>query len=390
MTSSSARSALAARVGFRAVPVEEPGGPALTRFRGALERLERGTGQVRVLQLGDSHLAADLISGATRAVLGARFGLSGRGLVHADQRFGFGGRRLRRREADWRRTRVVEPRGPGGRYGLFGLALSAARRGAVISYRIRPEDLRWTFHYDAGPGTSGFEVWVGGRRAAHLDAGGGARATRTASVAVRSGDGRPRVLRLVARGPGATVFGAELSAERPGLMWSAVGPVGADARVYLQLDPDSFEEALHAHRPHLVVLMVGGNDALKVRKRWRSLDEVQDDLRKVVARLRAALPAVEILAMAPMDAGRRRADGQVRSKRFIEQVRDGQREVAEELRLAYWDTLAAMGGPGSVARWARAGAMNRDLVHPRGAGADVLGAGFAEAILRWYDAGGSL
>ncbi|MEO1232927.1 MAG: hypothetical protein AAFZ18_28940, partial [Myxococcota bacterium] len=60
--------------------------------------LERGATEdnVRVLHLGDSHIAADYITRTVRTRFQARFGSGGRGFVHADQKARFGGRRLGR------------------------------------------------------------------------------------------------------------------------------------------------------------------------------------------------------------------------------------------------------------------------------------------------------
>lgn len=353
----------------------------LPRFRSALDAAAKGAGEVRVLQLGDSHIAADLIASATRATLEARFGRAGRGLVHADQRWGFGGRRLKRRESSWHRTRIVEPKGPGGRYGLFGLALRAERRGARVTYRVLPEDRRLELHFEGG----GFELRLDGAELVRVEAGDG---TTTATVGLGPSSG-PRTLEVRALGRGATLYGLGFFTAEPGLVWSSIGPVGADARVYLQMEAESFRADLQAHRPHLVVLMVGGNDALKVRKGWRSLAKVEADLRQLVALLQGWQPGLDVLVMAPMDAGRRRG-GRVVSRSQIEPVRDFQRSVAEELGLGFWDTLQAMGGSGSVAVWTRLGLMAGDLVHPRGRGADLLGQAFGEALLRWYDARRSL
>ena len=52
------------------------------------------------------------------------------------------------------------------------------------------------------------------------------------------------------------------------------GRWGQTPRFYLQLERQSFLEHLEAHQPDLVVLMVGGNDAMKIRKGWTDLKKV--------------------------------------------------------------------------------------------------------------------
>ena len=65
----------------------------------------------------------------------------------------------------------------------------------------------------------------------------------------------------------------------------------------------------------------------------------------------------------------------------LEEIRDMQRTVADETKVAFWDTLAAMGGAGAIARWDAAKVMNKDLVHPKKRAADLLGDLFARALL---------
>src|SRR5690606_23466976 len=62
-------------------PLERPF--ALARFFEALARLETGQadGPVRIVQLGDSHTAADVLTGTARRALQERFRDGGRGFV---------------------------------------------------------------------------------------------------------------------------------------------------------------------------------------------------------------------------------------------------------------------------------------------------------------------
>ncbi len=173
-------------------------------------------------------------------------------------------------------------------------------------------------------------------------------------------------------------------ASAPGVIYESIGPVGADAKVYLDLEINSFTESLKAHKPDLIVLMVGGNDALKARKKWRTLDEVRGHHEQLIDRLRKILPDAELMLWAPMDAGQKRK-GKVVSKPLLEQIRTLQEEVAAAKKVAYWDTLDAMGGPGSITRWTKARVMNKDLVHPKRAAADLLGRLFSAAFLSVVD-----
>ncbi|MEM7656348.1 MAG: hypothetical protein AAF399_09490, partial [Bacteroidota bacterium] len=95
---------------------------------------------VRILHLGDSHVAADYITSRIRRDLQAVYGDGGRGFVHPDQAWGYGGRRVGKSD-DWVRERIVD----GGRrigrpYGFSGNSITARKRNASVYYRVRPED----------------------------------------------------------------------------------------------------------------------------------------------------------------------------------------------------------------------------------------------------------
>ena len=183
-------------------------------------------------------------------------------------------------------------------------------------------------------------------------------------------------LKVRANQRGVTLFGLSFEGSDSGVQYSVIGPVGADAKVYLQMQRESFVRHLQGYDPTLVSYMVGGNDALKIRKRWTTLAKVERDHRRLFRLVRGAVPRADCLVWAPMVAGRRRG-GRVVSKRFLTEVRSMQRRVAREEGCAFWDTLSAMGGANNIARWAPA--MAKDLIHPRKSAADLVGRMFLQA-----------
>ncbi|MEO1337359.1 MAG: GDSL-type esterase/lipase family protein, partial [Myxococcota bacterium] len=183
-------------------------------------------------------------------------------------------------------------------------------------------------------------------------------------------------LRIRADTAGATLFGLSFEGKPSGLQYSSIGPVGADAKVYLQLNQKSLRRHLRAYKPDMVVFMVGGNDALKIRKRWTTLAKVTEDHRRMLSAVKTALPDAECVIWSPLLAGQKRK-GRVTSKRYLAEVRDMQRRVAREQDCTFWDTMAAMGGPENTARWVPA--LAKDLVHPRKSAADLVGRMFVQA-----------
>jgi lysophospholipase L1-like esterase len=362
------------RVSAKKVPIIDPS--ALDRTLGKLRAKKR----LRVLHLGDSHVASDYITGMVRHSLQKMYGNGGRGFSHIDQIFGYGGRRLVRSDDDWVRDRIVDTNRAGLPFGFSGISIESKKKGVKATYRVLPEDEIVKVYYQRQPGGAAVDVLVEGKKIGSFDTGGDTKSEVFTGDIPAAGK-KTRELSLVAKGAKARIYGISFETAKEGLIYDSIGPVGADAKVYLELDPKSFEEHLIAHRPDLVVLMVGGNDALKIRKGWTNLDKVTQDHENLLSFLDQKLPDADCMLWTPMDAGDQEK-GRIVSKKWLKEVRDMQLTVAKAHGCAVWDMYGSMGGEQSVARWVKAKLMNKDLVHPKKAAADLLGALFVEA---WKD-----
>lgn len=361
---------------------------ALDRVFARLADLDRTRdGHVRILHLGDSHVAADYITGTIRSSLQYRFGDAGRGFVAIDQRSEYGGRRLHRK--GWKRARIVDQGMAGKAFGFSGMSLESQRAGAKVDFMLMGEDASVTVFYHANKNGSNLRVLVGGQEVGEVDTrSSGADESRAETFRVPGSTGdtgkRDAELSLIADGPGVKLFGVSFDNGMPGISYDAIGPVGADARVYMSLNQKSFKDHLQALKPDLIVMMVGGNDALAIRK-GRSLDDVRTDHERVLQAMKTALPEADCMLWSPMDAGERE-NGKIVSKRFISEVRNMQRAAAEKMGCAFWDMFESMGAEGSFARWHKAGIMNDDLVHPRAQAGQLLGHLFATSFIEAYSA----
>lgn len=379
--------ALAAELGAKPSRIEQPcldetcSHHALDRFIARMSQDgDRASSNIRILHLGDSHVAADYITGTIRTELQSRLGDAGRGFMAIDQRLEFGGRRIKR--AGWRRSRIVDPDGEGEPFGFSGMAIESTRRGARAQFALEPKDHEVTVFFHAHPDGPRLKLFVGKKRIGEINtrAIDEASRTRTFKLPRREREGRSAALVLEATGEGALLFGLSFATGSGGILYDAVGPVGADARVYLSLDPDSFAAHLRALAPDLVVIMVGGNDALALRRSTRTPAEIRSDHEQLISRIREALPNTDCMLWSPMDAGER--EGQrIKSKTGITEVRRIQKDVATKKGCAFWDMFQAMGGEGSFGRWHAEGIMNDDLVHPRRVAGELLGHLFAKALM---------
>jgi lysophospholipase L1-like esterase len=360
---------------------------ALDSFFKRLDKLDRvKDGVVRIIQLGDSHIAADYITRTTRAQLQDRFGNAGRGFVPADQRAEYGGRRVERK--GWERLRCVDPKGPGNPFGFAGMYLESEHNGAELTYELEPDDDDLVLYYQAQPKGANLKIFAESELLATVPTKN--KKARGLVERIEIPEHRlgaaipPAVLKVTADGPNVKFFGLSFESLKAGVLYDSIGPVGADARVYLQMDQTSMAEQLDALRPDLVVLMVGGNDALMIRKGERTLEDVRTDHEALITQMQRHLPTSECLVFGPMDAAERMSDGRLVSKTFIKEVRDLQREISLKKGCAFWDAYEAMGGAGSFGRWLREGIMNEDLIHPRAKGGDLIGHLFAQALINAY------
>ena len=74
------------------------------------------------------------------------------------------------------------------------------------------------------------------------------------------------------------------------------------------------------------------------------------------------------MVVGPLDRVQKDSHGRLRSPRNVLRVKGKQMEVAHAAGCAFWDSQMAMGGRGSMKRWARTGKAIKDYVHLTPAG----------------------
>lgn len=375
--------ARARKVGARHVDIEQgcreedgAGGEcrtqALDAFFEQVEALEAGERAlpVRVVHLGDSQIASDYITDTVRRRLELRYGSGGRGFLFVDRPTPGAGRKVRTGEATegWEVVKLTdaERSGPLG----FSGARFVSRDGRATRYRLEDAPRVAELHFMTSPRGGTVQISADQRTLSRVLT----RFTTSELAFTRVKlPGNARTLELRAADGDVNLFGVALESGGPGIVYDTVGLPGAFFDVYLRAPAKVFRSQLRRRNPSLVVVMLGGNDAYEIGRRRQSLDTVGDSARKLVERIRTAVPGASCLLISPMDAGVRTVGGRVESRRHIEEVGRIVHDVALEKGCAYWDLYQAMGGPGSASRWLDRGLLNEDLVHPVGGGADLLG-----------------
>jgi len=367
-------------------------GKALARTFEKLARLEDGTRKepVRFVQLGASHTAGHMFTDVMRERLTARLGKAGRGFVAAGRRSQLlhpGGVR-RELEGEWRIADAREG-GPGEAWGLTGIR-AEGQVGAKLTMRFgvetdagnRPGTLSLYYLHD--PNMGPLEVRIDANLLAMLTAGPtDAREVRVVSWPVK---GEGHVLEVRNLGPGlATLFGAALDLEGPGLIYDALGLPGSTSILADQYDKTVFADQLRARRPDLYVLFWGTNESAMASL---TVEELRKHYLSLLDTLRGAAPDADCLVLGPTDAMVRRADRSWVEVPKIDMVSATLRQVAAERGCAFWSPRAAMGGPRSILRWQKLEPplATSDGVHLTRQGYEMLATSLADALLSKWSA----
>lgn len=369
-----------------AEPVEiENAAPALDAYFAALDRarLRQPGAVVRVSHFGDSPLTGDLISGEARARLQERYGDAGPGFLLIGRPWGwYQHTGMTIQASGWKpRSPLLTP-GNSGRYGLSGVVFTSASREAKSRVESDAEAVtRVDVTFSAKPGGGHLLVSLDGAEPEEVPTAAESRATKSWSRRVPAGFS---AVTLRPKGDGdVVVHGVALEREGPGLVYDALGANGGSVHFLSLLDADGWVEDLAARRSDLVILNYGTNES-----GYAGIPgpRYARDYAEVIARVRRALPGASILVMAPMDRGARDAAGEIGTMPTIPRIVAAQRAVAAENRCAFFDTFAAMGGEGTMARWyeREPRLVAGDFTHTTKAGSDRVARLLVDALEEAY------
>jgi lysophospholipase L1-like esterase len=362
---------------------------SLRRFFDSLARLEGGqsTEDVRVVQFGDSHTAADMETAVIRRALQGRFGDGGRGFVAIGKPWkGYYQDGVRcGMSTDWSSERGHLAKGKfsgDGMYGLAGIGVETRQHGARAWTDITAKTAKTEVAYLEQPNGGSFDVLVDGVRVVRVATRGDhpQSAFRTFDVS----EAAAHQLEVRAAGDGdVRVFGVSLDRAQPGIVFDALGINGARVTTCLQWNEVHWAEQLRHRAPALVVLAYGTNESTDEGMPSQTYERQLVDLLGRVAR---AVPTASCMLMGPPDRAVQSSEGiWVTSPKLLEVI-NSQRRVAEAAGCAFYNQLEAMGGEGTVAGWASEDPprAQKDRVHLTREGYAQLGSSFASDVMRGY------
>jgi lysophospholipase L1-like esterase len=370
--------------------MEDPTGRAMLSFYAALASTQRGERVTRIVHYGDSHVAADILTGALRRSLQSCFGDAGPGFVLAGQPWSWYSRAgvVSRASSGWQADGLTQASlAADGRLGLAGVSLSASKPDEWIS-------LSATGRY--------FDIYVlkqpgGGAVDISLDA-----ADLKRNFSLRSKTIEADYIEIVADddsihkieirtktfGP-TRIFGIAIEGERAGVVYDALGINGARASRPLLWDWNVLSNNLERRDPDLIVVAYGSNE---VTDPDLDPEEYTASFAALLERFHEAAPRASILVLGPPDRAVRVGRRWKTASRMSALV-EAQRRAALKFGAAFYDLFNAMGRSGSVERWAtlREPLAQLDRVHLTAAGyrlvADWLYGDIGRGYLKAHDEG---
>jgi lysophospholipase L1-like esterase len=369
--------------------IEDPSGVALDGFLAALERTERGDpGAItRVLHLGDSSIGMDGLPHAMRRRMQERFGDAGVGFVFAGRKSNdYQNRAASLRAHGWTVCYIAFGCDRTGHYGLGGHVFRGdAGARTRISTRTHGRTVsRFELWYAEDPRGGSLAVRIDGGDAENIDTRGRALVDRWHAIDVEPG---AHEIELRATGRGTPrVYGVVLENDGPGVVWDTVSMIGAFTTRLLKWQYEHIAGQIAHRAPDLLVLGFGGNDLRRLSDQSAVAVELTDELRTVLRHVRAGRPGLACLVVSVVDHARA-GPHRVHAEHVLAMVA-AQREAAFAEGCAFFDALAAMGGPGSMRRGRKLEPplSAPDLQHLSEAGRDRLGGQIFDALMVRYAA----
>ena len=319
-------------------------------FYESLMRTEAGErpGITRIIHYGDSHVAADMLTGELRRRFQIGFGDAGPGFIP-------GGRSWQRywshgvgssASSGWETRGVRTSPEADRRFGLAGVSVESRRSDEWI--RVEAACRHFELYLLSQPGGGAVEVILDGqihRRRVSLES---ERAAPTYIEITARGEGFHAVeIRTISSGA-VRVLGLVVERVGAGVVYDALGINGARASRLLAWDGEVLADNLEHRIPNLIIIAYGSNE---VGDADLDLEEYGRTFSAALRRLRAAVPHASLLVISPPDRAIH-ANGRWQTIARMPGLVAVQRRAALSAGAAFWDFFRAMGAAGSIQRWA--------------------------------------
>ena len=340
--------------------------------------------KVRVLHFGDSHIASDNETSVVRSYLQSRFGDGGPGLW-----LPWGGPRLSSLNITYGNTYGWQRAHPSYSSPVEDTGLSLNYIEAESPHQsvwMEATGSEFRVDYLAQPGGGDAEFLLDGMPLGQRRMSASYPQMETATFQAPGPDAPHRFeIRTLDFGR-VRILGVSVENSAPGVIYSALGLVGARAEYLLKCREETFEAQIAAEQPDLIILGYGTNET---SGSYLDQNAYEAALSSIIARMRRAAPSALVVLLTPPDRGDSRPGQARRIQQILQEVIAAQRDVAWKDGAILMDLHAAMGGAGTAERWAalQPPLARPDMTHFTNEGYNLLGRYIAGGIMKLYDSG---
>ncbi len=173
-----------------------------------------------------------------------------------------------------------------------------------------------------------------------------------------------------------TLYGISLENDKPGIVYTSIGVNGAKISSFLR--NELFVDQLKSINPDLVIFCIGINDAYNPEFCSTCYE---DNYNQLVNWITSVNPNVEFLFVTNNDSFYKR---KYPNKRVFK-ARDVMISLAEKYNAGMWDMFEVMGGLGSIENWKNHGYAKKDKIHFTDKGYHLLGDLMFSALMKEYN-----
>ncbi|MCP1442851.1 lysophospholipase L1-like esterase [Pseudomonas sp. GGS8] len=346
-------------------PEEPQVAPALNLIKLVRKLKASHSTSVNIVQLGDSHTAADLFTGEMRRLFQEQYGEGGIGFIAAVPVSGTRYNQVVLSTISGQWSLISSRNQYSGEFPLGGYLSLPMTPGAQVHIDLRESNER---KYRI----SALYRALSNSRLLVRDA----ESSFSVELLATSGQWRfgpesnPMSLPVdltITRNQAVELGGWDIeSLVDSGVTYSALGVNGATLAI-LDKWQDGWQRNLQALHPDLLVLAYGGNEAFDD---GLDLALYKAGLNEKLALLRRILPDVVLLLIGPADSIKQRSANSCagRQPENLAQIIQIQRQAALKAAALFWDWQAYMGGACSIERWQSEHLAQDDLIHLNGEG----------------------
>ena len=286
-----------------AVEEDESFEVAANDVKGLAKQKKRGA--LTILQIGDSHTAADYFTGEVRRLLQKRFGDGGPGYIFAGRPHpGVRSAAMTVSASGGWTYAALQKSDSAERFHLSGFDAETSHAGETLTFAAPGAAPYDHIEVEAitGPGMGEIEISVDSQPPARfsLSSAESGRSVFRLAPQARVGSLRKMQIKSLDQRPVAIASVGVFNRSR-GVSYSSVGFPGATIDIVNKYDPAMLDETLKRLAPQIVVLAFGTNEGFNDNL---DLDRYKDHYRAVIQKIRQGTPGARIVMVGPPQANR--------------------------------------------------------------------------------------